>query len=175
MKDLKPPRDLLEVVGEAYELLLEKSLEEGHKIKEKGNLALHHFIDEAQKDLSIVEELGKEETEKLANYLKRDLIDAANYINKTGRELKDWLGFDIALIEDRLREMFFQAADQTTKELLELKYRAEIAEYRTGEITGPGTLVCDKCQEKLHFHKPGHIPPCPKCRGTHYHRDKIGE
>ena len=52
MKDLKPPRDPLEVIGEAYELLLEKSLEEGHKIKEKGNLALHHFIDEAQKDYS---------------------------------------------------------------------------------------------------------------------------
>ena len=61
MKDLPPPRDLLEIVGEAYELLLEKSLDEGHKIKKKGNLALRHFIDEAQKDLSIVEELGKEE------------------------------------------------------------------------------------------------------------------
>ena len=173
MKDLKPPRDPLEVIGEAYELLLEKSLDEGHKIKVKGNLALHHFIDEAQKDLSIVEELGKEETEKLANYLKRDLIDAANYINKTGRELKDWLGFDIALIENRLREMFFQAADQTTKELLELKYQAEIAGYNTGEITGTGKLVFDKYKEKSHYHKPGHVPPCPKCRKTQFHRDNI--
>ena len=93
--------------------------------------------------------------------------------NWVKRKLKNWLGFDIALIEDRLRDMFFQAADQTTKELLELKYRAEIAGYHTGEITGPGTLVCDKCQEKLHFHKAGHIPPCPKCRGTHFHREGV--
>ena len=68
MNGLPPPRDPLEVIGEAYELLLEKSLDERHKIKEKGSLALHHFIDEAQNDLSIVEELGKEETEKLARF-----------------------------------------------------------------------------------------------------------
>ncbi len=40
----------------------------------------------------------------------------------------------------------------------------------TGEIIGAGTLVCDQCGEKLHFHKAGKIPPCPKCHGTTFHR-----
>ena len=40
----------------------------------------------------------------------------------------------------------------------------------TGEVTGAGTLVCDKCGEKLHFHKAGKIPPCPKCHATQFHR-----
>jgi len=45
--------------------------------------------------------------------------------------------------------------------------------YRTGEMTGPGTLVCDKCEEHLHFHKVGHIPPCPKCHAVNFHRKGI--
>jgi hypothetical protein len=54
---------------------------------------------------------------------------------------------------------------------LKLKHDAERPYiYRTGEITGPGTLVCDNCEERLHFHKAGHIPPCPKCHGVIYHR-----
>lgn len=173
MKELPPPRDPIEALGEAYELLLEKSLDGAHKARTKGSLALHHFIDHAQKDVVALHKLSKEESDKLAQYLKRDLIDAANYLDKTGKELKDWFDFDVALIKDRLLEMFLQAADQTTKTLLELKYQAETSEYHTGEITGPGTLLCDHCQEKLHFHKPGHIPPCPKCRGTRFHRESI--
>lgn len=33
--------------------------------------------------------------------------------------------------------------------------------------------TCDKCNAFLHFHKPGHIPPCAKCHGTHFHRLKM--
>ena len=173
MKKPPPPHDPIEALGEAYEMLLEKSLAGAQKAEKKGSLALHHYIDKAQQEVSDLNELSKEEAAKIARYLKRDLIDAAHYLNETGRELKDWFGFDVALIKDRLRDMFAQAADQTTKELLELKFRAQTTEYHTGEITGPGTLMCDNCREELHFHNPGHIPPCPKCRKTHFHRTTI--
>ena len=48
----------------------------------------------------------------------------------------------------------------------------EASFYHTGEVTGPGTLVCAECGKELHFHKAGHIPPCPGCRGTRYRRGK---
>ena len=54
--------------------------------------------------------------------------------------------------------------DDSLQEILKLKEQAP--EYRTGEITGPGTLLCSECGEQLHFHRPGHIPPCPKCRSN---------
>jgi NADH pyrophosphatase NudC (nudix superfamily) len=44
-------------------------------------------------------------------------------------------------------------------------------EYHTGEITGIGTLFCDNCGHSLHFSKTGHIPPCPHCSHTRFHRE----
>lgn len=170
MSKTNPDRDPIEALGEAYETLLEKSLEEAHEAKEKSGPALHKFIDELAERSSAINELAGEKAQLVGQYLKRDLIEAASYLDKTGKALKDWLGFDMALIEDRLRDDFIKAADQTTIELLNLKQQAAHAPYHTGEICGPGTLKCDNCGETLHFHKAGHIPPCPKCQSTTFHR-----
>lgn len=170
MKKITPPHDPIEALGEAYELLLDKTVEKAQKTKIKSGPALHQLIDDIAQKSSDVTELAGEEAVKIGEYLKRDLIDAANYLEQTGKELTDWLGFDLTYLKDRLRDSFSKAADQTTIELLKLKQQAEAAGYHTGEISGPGTLICDMCGEKLHFHKAGHIPPCPKCQGSHYHR-----
>lgn len=170
MTKLTPPHDPIEALGEAYETLLEKTVDNAHKAKIKGGPALHKLIDELAQKSSDVTELAGEEAIKIGEYLKRDLIDAANYLEKSGKELKDWLGFDLKLLKERLRNDFSKAADQTTIELLQLQQQADAAGYHTGEICGPGTLSCDKCGEKLHYHHAGHIPPCPKCNGTHFHR-----
>lgn len=170
MTKLTPPHDPIEALGEAYEMLLDKAMEEAQAAKVKSGPVLHRVIDEVAQKSSDVNELAGEEAIKIGQYLKRDLLDAATYLEKTGKALKDWLGFDLAFVEDRLRDNFSQAADQTTVELLKLKQVAEAAGYHTGEITGPGALICDQCGETLHFHKAGHIPPCPKCQGSRFHR-----
>ncbi len=170
MKDLPNPKDPVELMGQAYERLLESAIEDAKKIEDKTGPVLHELIDKARHKLSDLGELTAEEIDQISEYLKRDLRDAANYIVETGEEFKTWLGFDLSLIGDRIRELFSQAADQTTIELKQLQGQAERAGYHTGEITGPGTLVCDKCGEELHFYKPGRIPPCPKCHATVFHR-----
>jgi len=169
MKDLPPSHDPIDSLGEAYELLLEKALQKAHQ----SGAALHHMIGEIRSDTPALNKLKEADVVKLKGYVKRDLIDAARYRDKTGKGLQDWLGFDLALIKHEFLEMFSVAADKTTTELLLLKLQAENAEYHTGELTGLGTLVCDQCGEKLHFHKPGHIPPCPKCNSTHFHRQSF--
>ena len=167
MKDVLPSH--IETLGEAYEVLLERAL---RKAQQRG-AALHHMIGEVRGDTPALIKLKEEDVVKLEGYVKRDLIDAARYREKTGGSLQDWLGFDLALIKNEFLEMFSAAADKTTTELLLLKLQAEGAEYHTGELTGLGTLACDQCGEKLHFHKPGHIPPCPKCSSTHFHRQNF--
>lgn len=166
MKEILPPNDPGEAMGEAYELLLEKALKKAHQ---SGTIALH-MIDEIRDDIVALNKFSDDEIVKLEAYVKRDLIDAARYQDKTGKELQDWVGFDVTLMKHEFWKLFSAAADQTTTALNQLKQQAEYADYHTGELTGLGTLICDQCGEKLHFHKPGHIPPCPKCIGTHFHR-----
>lgn len=169
MKDLPSPHDLFEAMGEAYELVLEKALQRLHQ---SGAMA-HQMIDEVRGDIVALNKLSEDEVIKLEEYVKRDLVDAAQYLDKTGKELKDWLGFDVALMRQEFWERFSEAADHTTTTLYEFKRQAEDAEYHSGELVGLGTLVCDQCGEKLHFHKPGRIPPCPRCNSAHFHRQHI--
>lgn len=150
-------QDSNDSVGQAYETSLEKALSQA----KQGDTSLHNSLDENH---------DSDEAHKLKRSIKRDLIDAAHHINETGKELKDWLGFDLMLIKNELWQKFTEATDKTTLELLKLKHLAENAEYHTGEIIGLGTLVCDQCKATVHFHKPGHIPPCGKCHGTRFHR-----
>lgn len=116
-------------------------------------------------------ELSKDEAELISAYLRRDLHDAGEYIKQQRGELGDWLRFDVDLIEKNIWNSLSLLVDKTTIELEALKERADrLGEWHTGEITGPGTLVCSACGEEIHFHKTGHIPPCPKCHATVYKR-----
>ena len=173
MNNLPTPRQRIKALGqrvealiEAYEPLLGKALQKAHQ----GGAFFHRILDEIRGDVIAVYNLSADEVVLLEEYVKRDLSDAAQYMSNTGKELKDWLGFDLALIERGFWEKFSSAADKTTTELLQIKRRAENVEYHTGEIIGLGTLVCDQCGQKMHFYKPSHIPPCPKCHTTHFHR-----
>jgi len=170
MKELKPPHDPIDAIGQAYELLLEKTLENAQRVEKQAGRKLHQIIDAVDDEVAEVTRVSEEQLPKLAGYLKRDLADAAHFLSETGKDLRDWWGFESALLEDQLRDNFIRAADQTTLELRELNEVAQRAEYHTGEITGPGTLRCDACAEVLHFHKPGRIPPCPRCHASKYHR-----
>lgn len=132
---------------------------------------LAHNIENAREKAVELGELTREEAEKVGNYLKRDVENAGEYLNETGSELGEWFRFDMQLIEDRLLEMFRLIADRTSIELSELARRADaLGEWHTGEITGIGTLECKACGEQVHFHKSGHIPPCPKCHETRFRR-----
>ena len=173
MNDKKPIITPTKNMTEAYIKLLKFVTKEAHLLEDKTGPALHGLIDRGSTNLSKFSEVTEEEAEKISEYLKRDLRDAATYMEETGSDFKKWLSLDTIdteIIEDFILDQFKQAADQTTIELAKIKFAAETAEYHTGEITGPGVLTCDNCGNKLHFEKPGHIPPCAKCKGTRYHR-----
>ena len=134
---------------------------------------LRELIEKTRDHMVELGELTREEGAKVAGYLERDLKDAAAYIANTGEGLREWWRFDLKLMEDRMLEMFASVADQTSLQLREWAEQARQAPaYRTGEITGPGTLVCESCGEGLHFVKAGRIPPCPKCGATGFRREQ---
>jgi hypothetical protein len=155
-----------ESVGQAYESSLDSAL----KKSKQTDTSIHNILNSVDNQNAPSKSGILDDALKLEQSIRRDLIDAAHHMNETGKELKDWLGFDLMLIKNELWKNFTEATDKTTLELLKLKHIAENAEYHTGEIIGLGTLICDQCKATLHFHQPGHIPPCGKCHGTRFHR-----
>jgi len=134
---------------------------------------LQKNIDKAKQQAIELKEISQEEADKLGNYLRRDLHDAAEYIEHTGEELSSWFNFDLQLIEERVLEVFAKVADKTRLELAQLAEQAKRSQqYRTGEITTIGTLACDSCGTVMHFKKTSRIPPCPKCHKTTFKRTK---
>ncbi len=133
---------------------------------------LQEAIDSAREKAVELGELTAEEAQDIGNYLRRDITDIANYMSSDEAEdLKSWFRFDVNLIETQLLDLLFSVADKTRLDRLNFEDEVQRGnEYHTGEITGPGTLVCDACGEKIHFNKTGHIPPCPKCHATIYSR-----
>ena len=137
---------------------------------------LRKFIHKARDTAVELEELTKEEAEKVSTYLQRDIEDAGKHLAETGHELGDWLRFDVDLVEDRLLEILDRVADHTKLEMLQFKHDIEEGPaWNTGEITGPGTLVCETCQATVRFHATGEIPACPNCGHTVFHRQRLEE
>ncbi len=129
------------------------------------------FINKAKETAVELEELTRDEAEKVAYYLQRDMQDAGRHLAETGHELGDWLRFDVHQIEDRLLEMLAPVADRTRLEMLQFELDVEEGlAWHAGEITGPGTLACDACGASIRFNATGEIPTCPNCGHTIYHR-----
>lgn len=155
----------------AYETMLERVHETAERAEQKTVPWLRETLHQARDRAVELGELTREEADRVASYLERDIKDAAHFIADTGQEFRDWLRFDARVIGDRVLEMLGGMADKTAQALKEIAERArEATTYHTGEITGPGVLECTACGEHLHFEKTSRIPPCPKCKGTEFRR-----
>lgn len=164
-------RDPIDRMTDAYERMLER-VDGMLELAEKSALpTLRRSLDHAREKAVELNELTREEAEKLSAYVERDMQDAAHYLIETGAEFRQWWQFDVQMIEQRLLEMFANVADKTRLELEKLADQArEASMYHTGEVTGPGTLLCNGCGKEMHFHKAGRIPPCSGCKGTSFKR-----
>lgn len=134
---------------------------------------LQRVIHKARDTAVELGELTRDEAEKVAYYVQRDLQDAGHHLAETGHELGDWLRFDVDLIEQRLLDALALATDKTRVELMQFEQQLKAGPaWHSGEISGPGTLTCEQCGEALHFHATGTIPACPNCGHTVYHRQQ---
>jgi len=168
---VEPPRDALGHLVAAYEKMLERVHQALEHAEQDTIPTLKRSIEQAREKAVELGELTREEADRVATYVERDMKDAAGFLGETQQELSDWLKFDLRLIESRLLDMFANVADRTRVELSALAEQARQASfYHTGEVTGPGTLICRWCGKPMHFHKAGHIPPCPKCHSIEFRR-----
>ena len=156
----------------AYRRMLERVNEGLQHAEEKSLTALRGSVDKAREVAHELGELTREEAETVAEFVQRDLHDAAEYAATTGSELREWLRFDLEQIGAQLVDMVAKVADRSRIELEEFTRTArKLGERHTGEVTGAGILVCEKCGEELHFKRSSRIPPCPRCHHTYFRKE----
>ncbi|GAB4301266.1 MAG: hypothetical protein Kow0083_12990 [Methylophaga sp.] len=155
----------------AYDKMMERVHNFLDNAEEQAIPSLQRNIDKARQRAVELRELTADEADKIASYVRRDLHEAADYLEKTGKELSSWFSFDLQLVEERMLELFASAADKTRLEWNRLATQARRSqEYHTGEIAAIGTLICSACGCEMHFKKTSRIPPCPKCHKTVFKR-----
>jgi polyhydroxyalkanoate synthesis regulator phasin len=170
MSEHKKP-DAVDKLVEAYERMLKRTHETIDQAEKEAVPAVRELLHKTRDNMVELGELTREEANKVAEYVERDIKDAARYIAETGEDLRKWWRFDLDQIEQRMLDTFSQVADQTSVQLHNWAEQARQASlYHTGEVTGPGTLLCESCGAQMHMHKTGRIPPCPKCHATGFKR-----
>lgn len=164
-------KDVRHKLEEVYEHMLEAAKEFVVNAREHSGPVIKDALTHAREKASEVSELTTEEIDKLSSYIEKDLTEAADFMEQQQTELADWLRLDFLLIEKYMLEKFSSLADRTRVELEQWSIDADLnGEWHTGEILSMGVLRCEACGEELHFKKPGHIPPCPKCHATKFKR-----
>jgi hypothetical protein len=167
----KSKEDPVDRLVSAYEDMLKRVHDAADTAESKTVPWLRETVASARERAVELDELTREEADRISRYVERDLRDAASFLAETGQEFRDWVSFDWRLMQDRMLEMFAGMADQTGQALRGFAEQArEASQYHTGEITAPGRLECVACGELLHFKRTGHIPPCPRCQGTVFRR-----
>jgi len=167
----KEKPDAVDKMVDAYEHMLNRTHDTLKHAEQETMPALRELLEKTRDNMVELGELTREEAAKVAGYVERDIKEAAGFIAETGEDLRKWWRFDLDLMEQRMLEMFSTVADQTSVQLQGWAEQARRAsQYRAGEISGPGTLVCSACGAEMHMHKTGRIPPCPKCQASEFKR-----
>jgi hypothetical protein len=115
----------------------------------------------------------QEEINKIADYVMRDVEHVATSPSQQSdnNSLSEWLKFDIDLIENFALSAFMDIADKTKVKLAALEMEAKLYHpYKSGEVAGPGTFVCDACGKQIAFKSTSILPACPECKGDSFSR-----
>ncbi len=137
----------------------------------------------AKNKTSELSDLTEEEVSKVAGYVTRDIYWFYHYVSSLDSkrstdavagsvdEYSKWIKFGIDLIEDFAFDAFMNVADKTRLELAIIEQQAKnYHPYHSGEITGPGTFMCEECGKEIAFKSTSQIPECPNCKANTFIR-----
>ncbi len=145
--------------------LYEKILKRTEEILESGRKNLDDALRKASDELSGAGEFTREQADRISGYVRRDAQNAIDSALKAKDEFKGVV--DPQRVSAGAQSVFARMLQTTSEKLAEWAEKSEQnLEYRTGEVTTPGTLTCKNCKEELHIKKTAKIPPCPRCHQT---------
>ena len=143
------------------------------------DMSLQKALDLAKHQAVHIGVVTTEEAHEIGEYIKLDINDAAEYMMDSSAEFYDWLLLDIEIIEHKVMELFLSVADHTRTELEQFKLTNPLSDqvlaeqipvYKSGEITGPGTLICGNCGKIKPFLNSNEITNCERCEHNRFIR-----
>jgi len=152
-----------------YEKLAERAKQLFESSKDKSGAWIDEALEKAADQLEEAGEFTKQEGLRAREFLRKDLEATKIDFEKASKATKAALdpsraGAGFADLASHL----FDSLGDTFK-----KWAAKSEEtlsFRTGQVTGPGTLTCKACGTELHLDDTSRIPPCPKCHKTDYRK-----
>ena len=155
----------------AFEHMVENVSESMHQAEEALAPTVDEMVHNAQQLAREIYNLTQEEAESLGKTLKRDMQKANQVLNQQSKELRDWLSFDLALVEDRFIEMIAHAADKAWLDFRAFETEEHQASlYRSGEVCNAGSFSCNQCSETLRLSNTAQIPRCAACGHDEFFR-----
>ena len=125
----------------AFDHMVENVSQTIHDAEEALAPTIDEMIHNAASIAEGIHKLSRDETERLSKALKRDIKSANKALNQQRKELKDWLSFDLTLVEDKFIELVARAADKTWLDFRSFENENHQADsYATGEVCSAGTL-----------------------------------
>lgn len=153
----------------AYNQMMEE-MRNAFEQSSSGAMSLQKALNLAKHQVVHLGEITAEEAHEISEYIKRDINDAAEYMMDSSAEFYDWLMLDIQIIERKVMDLFLSVADHTRLELEQFKQKTpeqtpveKIPVYKSGEITCPGTLICESCGKAKAFLSSDEITDCGRC------------
>lgn len=164
MTEKKQTKQDQEDIG-AYEKIVNRTEE----LLGDGRKNLDEALKKAGDELSSAGNFTKEQVEKVSKYIKHDIQHTFAGAEKGAQPIKEAVNPKRIVVG--AQSLFSKILLSTAETLSDWAEKSEhLLEYKTGEITSPGTLTCKKCSEQIHIKKTGRIPPCPKCHHTMYRK-----
>jgi hypothetical protein len=149
--------------------LYEKIVSRTEELLGSGRKNLDEALTRAGDEFSSAGTFTREQAEKVSKYVKRDVQHAFASAEKGKKSVKE--AVDPKRIAVGAQSFFSKILLNTAEALSDWAEKSEHhLEYKTGEVTNPGTLTCKNCKEEIHIRKTGRSPPCPTGHHTMYRK-----
>ncbi|WP_299259885.1 hypothetical protein [uncultured Kushneria sp.] len=156
-------------LSEAYERIVARFNNRSDSLSREG---MQEELDEALSFEAEVEEFTRDELAILRAWVERDISEFRRYLVNGGESLAGFLGIDLSMLSDRLRQGLLSVADRTALDQRRFEEELEVAraDYTEGEVVAPGRMSCVHCEHPVILHYRQLLEPCHQCGHRYFQR-----
>ena len=149
--------------------LYQKMANRAAELMQEGRKSLDEALKKAGDEISSGGDYTRDQAEKIGSYLRRDLTEVGKKASQASAAVIEAVEPHrvVAGVQSGLSKLLNTAADALNGLAEKSK---QVLEFKTGEVTSPGTLTCKDCSKEMHFKSTVRIPPCPYCHKTHFRK-----